>query len=59
MKTIYNRFALISHECDSCRHYIWFESYRRIEIFDGIAYTHANLCKGCTKYKMFKEKEND
>lgn len=59
MKTIYNRFALIPYECDSSRHYIWFESYRRIEIFDGIAYTHANLCKGFTKDKMFKEETND
>lgn len=59
MKTIYNRFALIPHECYNCRHYIWFESYRRTEIFNGIGYIHANLCKGCTKDKMFKEETND
>lgn len=55
MKTIYNRFSLIPHECYSCRHYIWFESYRRTEIFNGIGYIHVNLCKGCAKDKMFKE----
>ena len=52
-----NRFALIPHLCLECKRYIWFEGYRRAEVWknfiDKPITIKENICKDClTKFDI-------
>ena len=42
-----NRFAIIPHMCHECKSYIWFESYRRADVWKHDRYIIENICKKC------------
>ena len=42
-----NRFAIIPHMCHECESYIWFEAYRRADVWKHDRYIIENICKQC------------
>ena len=51
-----NRFAIIPHMCHECKRYIWFEAYRRADVWKHDRYIVENICKQCLP-KFLPEKK--
>lgn len=45
----YNRFSIFPRMCDCCKRYIWFEPYRRADVYEHILviFMKENICKRC------------
>ena len=58
MKTKYNRFAIIPFQCTDCYRYVWFERYRKEEIYRPISpsvssFITRKICNECmSKYDI-------
>ena len=58
MKTKYNRFAIIPFHCTDCHRYVWFERYRKAEIYRPISpcvssFITRKICNECVgKYDI-------
>ena len=44
-----NRFSVFPKMCDCCKRYIWFEPYRRADVYEHILgiFIEKNICKRC------------
>lgn len=59
MMLLCNRFALFPHPCSECKRYIWFEGYRRADVWKPFAerYIRENVCKSCLqKFDVMTER---
>lgn len=61
MMLVCNRFAILPHMCLECKRYIWFEGYRRADVYKPFAgrYIKENICKSClTKFDVITDQFN-
>lgn len=62
MLFVCNRFAFVPHLCMECKKYIWFENYRKAEVWNNFIdrYIKENICKGClTKFNLGQPRKGD
>lgn len=55
-----NRFALIPHMCDSCKRYVWMESYREADVWEPLIneYLTETFCMECAQKIIKGEVDN-